>query len=90
MEETPKTPSKVVPTVIAVNLIILVVYTLTFRIIYGADYNHQYGFLLFDAFFIAAHVFVCLVIAIFSRPKEYLLSAVLVLVIGFGTCVIGL
>lgn len=74
---------------IVINLLILAVYTIFLRVSYGSNYNKEYAFLL-DAFLIGCHVVLCLIIAIFTRPREFLLSAGLVLLIGFATCTIGI
>ena len=72
-----------------INLLVLAVYTIYFRTTYGSHYTEEYVFLI-DAFCIGVHVLLCLVTAIFTRPREFLLSAGLVLVIGFATCSIGI
>jgi glucan phosphoethanolaminetransferase (alkaline phosphatase superfamily) len=80
MEEVEKKQTKTQEIIIGVNLLILIVYTIYLRV----DSNN-YNFIA-DAFFIAIHVVLCLVIAIFIKPRAFLLSAGLVLLIGFATC----
>ncbi|MBD1366398.1 hypothetical protein IDJ77_21475 [Mucilaginibacter sp. ZT4R22] len=66
--------------VVAINIAVMVAYTVYFRFVEG-----QYNFIAI-AMLIAMHVALCLVLAIFVFSKEFLLSAALVLVIGFSTC----
>ncbi|MBB5397952.1 hypothetical protein [Mucilaginibacter sp. AK015] len=61
-------------------MLILIVYTIALRI--GHD---NYNFIL-DAMLIALQVVLCLIIAIFTNARAFLLSAGLVLLIGFATC----
>jgi hypothetical protein len=39
-----------------------------------------------EAFFIAIQIIICLITAIFVYRKEFLLSALVILLIGFSTC----
>lgn len=74
--------------IVLINLLILAAYTIYFRVTYGSHYTEEYVFIV-DAFCIGVQVLLCLVVAIFTRPRDFLLSAGLVLVIGFATCTIG-
>ena len=72
--------------ILRVNAIILVVYTLL-SLLGGS------GAVIFHAFFIAIHVALCFLIGIAAavssnseNAKYYFLSAGLVLLVGFGTC----
>ena len=67
--------------IVAYNLLALAGYTILFRLL-----AEQGGFI-FDALFLACHVLVCLITALVSRSWMWLLSGVLVLAIGFSTCV---
>lgn len=67
--------------IVGINILILAVYTLLCKL----DSND--GGFIFDAFLIAIHVFVCIIMAIVKRSWMWLLSALLVLGIGFSTCV---
>lgn len=74
--------------ILKINLGILAFYTI-FCIILGKE-----GGFIMDAFFIVAHVAICLLVGIIQSivskgdtAKEWFLSAILVLLIGFGTCV---
>lgn len=67
-------------TIVGINLLILVAYTLIFKLGAGSE-----GLLL-DAFIIFIHVVVCIGMAIGKKSGFWLLSAFLVLVIGFSTC----
>jgi len=66
---------------VGINLLVLFFYTVLFKLFSGnAD-------IIFDAFVIGFYVIFCLLMALLSRASWYwLLSAVLVLVIGFSTC----
>jgi hypothetical protein len=67
--------------IVGYNILALIIYTLLCRL--GGN---EVG-LIFDAFIIVVHVFVCIIAAIASRSWAWLLSGLLVLVIGFSTCV---
>ena len=64
--------------IVAYNILVLVGYTILSKLSDG-------GFI-FDAFLIFAQVVVCLVLSASQRSWSWLLSGVLVLVIGFSTC----
>jgi hypothetical protein len=67
--------------VVTINIAVMVAYTVYFRFVDKGQYNF-----IAIAMLIAIHVLLCLVLAIFVFSKEFLLSAALVLVIGFSTC----
>ncbi|SDP75119.1 hypothetical protein SAMN05428975_2506 [Mucilaginibacter sp. OK268] len=67
--------------IVGYNLLALIVYTLLSR------FAATDGGAIFDMFFVAIHVFVCIIMAIVARSWVWLLSGILVLVIGFSTCV---
>lgn len=69
--------------VVGYNLLILTAYTIISRLLGDG------GFVL-DALLLAIHVFTCLILALANRSWMWVLAAVLVLVIGFSTCVYGL
>ncbi|OOQ61060.1 hypothetical protein [Mucilaginibacter pedocola] len=79
-ENTPAPKPAASYKIVGVNLAILAVYTIISAI-------PQEG-ILFDMFVIFFHVITCLILTL-TGPKrlQWLLSAVLVLVIGFSTCV---
>ncbi|RYU86558.1 hypothetical protein EWM62_18055 [Mucilaginibacter terrigena] len=80
MEEPEKKKTKTHDIIIGVNMLILIIYTIALRI------NHdEYNFIV-DAMLIALQVVLCLIIAIFTNARAFLLSAALVLLIGFATC----
>lgn len=68
--------------IIGINLLVLIVYTLYLKIEYQKDEFALIG----EAFFIAIQIIICLVMAIAVFHKEFLLSALVVLLIGFSTC----
>lgn len=67
--------------IVGYNILALIIYTLLCRL------GSTDGGGILDAFLIAIHVFVCIIMAIGSRSWVWLLSGILVLVIGFSTCV---
>ncbi|WPU92167.1 hypothetical protein SNE25_22865 [Mucilaginibacter sabulilitoris] len=67
--------------IVGINILVLVIYTSLLTI------GTNGGGFIFDAFLILAHVIVCIVMAITKRSWIWLLSAILVLAIGFSTCV---
>jgi hypothetical protein len=66
--------------IVGINLAVLIVYTLMSALSPGG--------IIFDGFLIVIHVIVCMILTL-TGPKrmQWLLSGVLVLVIGFSTCV---
>jgi hypothetical protein len=67
--------------VVAINLAIMVAYT-----IYNKTLDMGADAVLGVAMLIGLHVGLCLLSAIFIFRKEFLLSAAMVLVVGFSTC----
>ncbi|MGF7039153.1 hypothetical protein [Mucilaginibacter lappiensis] len=67
--------------IVGINILILAIYAVLCSIDSGG------GDIIFDAFLILIHVVVCIIMAIVKRSWMWLLSALLVLVIGFSTCV---
>jgi hypothetical protein len=65
--------------VIGINIGVLAVYTIISKMIEGGA--------IIDAFFIAAQFFVCLIIGIAVRKWVWVLTAFVILLIGFSTCV---
>jgi hypothetical protein len=67
--------------VVGVNLAILVAYTIYFRWVVNEEL-----IILAEAVVIFLHVLLCLILAIFALRKEFLFSALVVLLIGFSSC----
>ena len=67
--------------IVGINIGVLAIYTVLCSI--GGD---EGGFI-FDAFLIFVHVVVCIIVALAKRNWMWFLSALLVLAIGFSTCV---
>lgn len=67
--------------IVGINMLILAIYTVLCSI------DSSGGGFIFDAFLILIHVLVCIIMAIAKRSWIWLLSGVIVLVIGFSTCV---
>jgi len=65
--------------IVGINLLILVIYLIALKFVEGGA--------IFDALLIAAQLFVCIILAIALRSRYWMLSGILVLVIGFSTCV---
>jgi uncharacterized membrane protein len=72
---------KVDMAIVAYNLLGLAAYTILFRLLASA------GGMIFDMLVLAGHVLVCFVMSIVNKSWMWVLSGVLVLVIGFSTCV---
>ena len=73
--------------ILAINMVILAFYTFL-------AYAPNGGGALSDAFFVAGHVAICFIVGIIATvaskkdtAKGFYLSAGLVLLIGFGTCI---
>lgn len=67
--------------VAGINLLILMAYTVYFR-----KFAYEELIILAEAISIFIHVLLCLVLAIFVLRKEFLFSALIVLLIGFSSC----
>lgn len=65
--------------VIGINLIILAIYTLIFRF--------EDSGIIFDAFLLAIQFIVCIFMGIIKQKWIWVLAALVVLIIGFSTCV---
>lgn len=70
--------------IVAVNMLIFICY-----MIYFALNSHSLGGLILWAACILFHSVLCLLISIFGYRREFQLSGILVLLIGFSTCVIA-
>ena len=81
--EPPKTGNEIKPnagmTIVGINLLALAFYTIVCK------FNE--GGVILDAFLIFCHVLTCICFALGKRSWMWFLSAVLVLAIGFSTCV---
>jgi hypothetical protein len=65
--------------IVGINILILLTYTLLFRLVSDG--------IIFDCLFIAIHFLVALMLSLINKKWEWLLSAFVVLAIGFSTCV---
>lgn len=65
--------------ILGLNLLILIAYSILSRLTAGGG--------ILDAVFIGAHLLCCILIGAVERSWAWLLSGLLVLVIGFATCV---
>jgi hypothetical protein len=81
MEKTEMSTDKPLRLIAGINVAVLVAYIIYFRFVDHGQYN-----IIGVAFLIAIQVALCLILAIFTYHKEFLLSAALVLLIGFSTC----
>lgn len=66
--------------IVAINLALMIIYTIICKST-GDNYS-----IVGVAFFIVIQVVICLITAIFFKPRAFLLSALAVLLIGFSTC----
>ena len=79
--DPPKRPdSKINMKIAGYNLAAMLVYGLLFVGVMGND-----GFILFGLVFLG-HAFACLIVAIVQRKWVWVLSSVLIVIIGFSTC----
>ncbi|SDD92371.1 hypothetical protein SAMN05216464_10353 [Mucilaginibacter pineti] len=76
-DEKDKTPQMIIA---GTNLLVLIAYTIYFHT------QKDELIIIGEAFLIVIQIIICLVTAIFVYRKEFLLSAALVLLIGFSTC----
>jgi hypothetical protein len=77
-DRPPRKPS-VDMQILGYNLIALIIYTVAFKFVESGA--------VFDMLLIAAHLFVCILLSIVKQSGYWLLAGVLVLIIGFSTCV---
>jgi len=84
MEEIEEPSGKPSMVIAGLNIAVLIGYTIYLRFVAQGQYN-----VIGLAFLIAIHVALCLILAIFIYHKEFLLSAGLVLIIGFSTCMLA-
>jgi hypothetical protein len=82
--EKPKSPMKIV----GINLLVMVFYTIASRLtVINAHGEDALGGAFLLAVFIGIHVFVCLFTSVASKYTRYwLLSSLLVLLVGFSSC----
>lgn len=81
METQKKAPVSNKMMVVGINLAILAAYTIYFRWVVNEEL-----IIIAEAFVIFLHVLLCLILAIFALRKEFLFSALVVLLIGFSSC----
>ena len=81
METQKKSPGSNKMMVVGINLARLAAYTIYFR--WGV--NEEF-IIIAEAFVIFLHILLCLILAIFAWRKEFLFSALVVLLIGFSSC----
>jgi hypothetical protein len=67
--------------IVGYNLLVLIIYTILCKL------GNDLGGLMFDAFLVGSHVIICFILAAVNRNLIWLLSGIMVLVIGFSTCV---
>lgn len=91
--ETPN-PKVSAMTIIGVNLLIILFVTM---LVNTFQNNQGDGLILLNFLFVSAHSFICLAIGSyklqqkeFSEGQSYLFSALVVLVVGFSSCLGGL
>jgi len=67
--------------IVGYNLLVFAAYTVICAV------TSKDGGFIFDMFFIGIQCFACIILAIINRSLVWLLSALMVLIIGFSTCV---
>lgn len=66
--------------IVGINLALMLIYTIVFKSM-GDNYS-----IIEVAFLMVIHIVMCLITAIFFKPRAFLLRALAVLLIGFSTC----
>ncbi|MEO3403148.1 hypothetical protein AAFN85_04550 [Mucilaginibacter sp. CAU 1740] len=79
LDHKPKKPSSM--KIVGINMAVFAAYTIL------CELGAKDGAAILDMFLIGIHVLVGIVLAIVNRSWAWLLSALIVLVIGFSTCV---
>ena len=73
-----------------INLVLILVYSALIRLVIGTGNNQALGLMILSAFAIALHVLICVIVSAVHKDKDmgkaWLLSAGIVLVIGFSVC----
>ena len=77
--EKKRSPEKII--IVAINLAILVAYTIYFK-----TSSKDSLTIILEAIAIGIHVITCILLAIVVYRKELLLSALVILLIGFSSC----
>lgn len=79
IEENTKKAKNYNAYIIGINIGVLALYTIISKATEGG--------VIIDAFFIAAQFFCCIIIAIAAKKWVWVMTAFLILLIGFSTCV---
>jgi len=73
--------------IVGINLVVLALYTFTIKWnLAHHTIGDGIGYLIINGFLLFCHVFICSAIALVTKSWRWLLSALLVLAIGFSTC----
>ena len=75
-----KKPFKIV--IVLINMLLLVIYSIAIK----ASGDEGLDILMEDMMLVIAHIVLCFTFAFFYYPKEFVLSALLILLIGCATC----
>lgn len=67
--------------IVGFNLLVLAFYTVACKL------SNDVGGIIIDAFIIGIHVIVCIITAIARQSWIWLLSALVILIVGFSTCI---
>lgn len=78
-----KESAKLKLSIVGLNILITVLYVIAVRI-HATRTNAEEVLML--VFIIPFHVLICLFVAFFYRSQEFILSALVVLLVGFSTC----
>ena len=68
--------------IVLINIVVLIIYTAVLKPLMKGDYDI---FVLFV--FLGLHFMLCIFTAFFYKTKAFLLSAAIVFLVGFSTCV---
>ncbi len=80
--------------IVVINIIVMIIYTLLIRFLNNDAYpRNNLSIGLFIATILAAHIFTCIIVAVIlffcsykDQAKYWLLSSLLLLLVGFSTC----
>jgi hypothetical protein len=68
--------------IVLINIVVLIIYTIVLKPLMKGDYD-----ILALLAFLGAHFVLCVIISIFYKTKAFLLSAAIIFLVGFSTCV---
>ncbi|BAU53634.1 hypothetical protein MgSA37_01803 [Mucilaginibacter gotjawali] len=80
MEEKKKKDNTML--IVLINIVVLIIYTIVLKSLMKGDYDILALFAV-----IGTHFVICIITSIFYKTKAFLLSAAIIFLVGFSTCV---